>query len=564
MRGRVLAAAAAYDKAIDLAKRHGFVQDEALACELAARFHDDLQKPRIAAAYRADAIRGWRHWGAHAKVHQLQHRFEALTPVRDQDATPNTSTRRTTSNAAGLDSGTVIKAAQAISSEIVLADLVEKLLAIVLESAGAGSGVLILERGGTFMLEAEAPRESRRDASALEAATGVSLAIIKYVLRTGDTVVLGNAAQDGAYVHDSHVQTTGARSVLCAPLTHRGQLIGALYLENRLTSDAFTPDRVELLRVLSAQAAISLTNARLVDELQTALARQTALVEAQLRFVPREFLQKLGRTSIVEVELGDSVEREMTVLLSDIVGFTAILERMRPAESIEFLNNYLGYMEPAIVEHGGFVDSYIGDAIVALFDRTEDAVAGAVAMLQALQRHNADSRARPEGPLRMGIGLNTGRIILGTIGGKKSLKCGVLGDTVNLAARIESLTRRYDAPLLVSQHVVARLSASSREFLRPVDRVQVVGKSEIVTLHEVFAADPPPLRAAKQAIQGPFHRAVDLFYAGEFTAARELLTTCVAALPGDKVVRAYLERCDELTTMNPDPDWTGVVRLDHK
>ncbi|MCA9693872.1 MAG: AAA family ATPase [Nannocystaceae bacterium] len=565
-----IAAMAAYDRAITLAGEHGLVHEEALACERAADYYAARDLRRVARAYRADAIRAYRHWGADAKVAQLQSLEPDLALAEPRAPTLETSPSVSSSSLIALDASAVTRAAQAISSEILPAALVERLLRIVLASAGARRGALVFVRDGALFVEAQATLDEHRAfaprALRLDDAADIAVGVVHFVHRTLEPVVLGNAAREGPFVDDPHVRASGARSVLCVPLMHRkDQLAGLLYLENELTTDAFTESRVELLRMLSAQAAISLTNARLYEELQQALARQTRLAEAHLRFVPREFLHSLHRGGIDEVELGDSAEKDMSILFADIVGFATMLEGLSSAAAIELLNEYLSYMEPAILEHGGFVDNYIGDAIVALFDEEADrAVLAALAMLRALKRLNARRRAAGTSALRMGIGLNTGRLTMGTIGGPSRLKCSVLGDSVNLAARVESLTRTYGVPLLISHHVHARLADPGRYCLRPVDRVQVVGKAEVVDLYEVFDADPPELCARKQAMLPIFSKALERYRARAFADADELLRGCEELVPGDTVVAVYRERCRALQAEAPGPAWTPVTRLLHK
>ena len=250
-----------------------------------------------------------------------------------------------------------------------------------------------------------------------------------------------------------------------------------------------------MLTVLGGEAAIALENARLFDA-------QLRLTEAQKRFVPHEFLRSLDRTDIAQVELGDAIEKTMSVLFADMRGFSTMIEGMTPAESIRFINAYLGEMEPSITKYGGFVDEYQGDGILALFDaRPDDAVRGALDMLVALeamnerrhqQRQRADSHRdrdqyrAPDSRARSAA--------------RRTSRQAVVGDTVNLSARIESLTKTYDVPLLVGGELVSALARPSDFSLRALDTVRVVGRTTPVTLYEVFDADPPARRDAKRAL----------------------------------------------------------------
>ncbi|NEP78186.1 MAG: hypothetical protein F6K17_31750 [Okeania sp. SIO3C4] len=306
-----------------------------------------------------------------------------------------------------------------------------------------------------------------------------------------------------------------------------------IYLENNLTAGAFTQKRLRLLRTLAAQAAISLENARLYD--------------ACKRFVPEQFLSFLEKKSIVNVKLGDQVEREMTVLFSDIRDFTTLSEQMTPAENFAFINEYLGYMEPLIQKHGGFIDKYIGDAIMALFPNSaDDAVKGAIAMLEELKMYNSERQRRNLLPLRIGIGLHTGRLILGTVGGFGRMDGTAIGDAVNLSSRVEDYTKNYGVSLLITHQTLARLNNPLEYDYRFIEQVRAKGKAKAVALFEVFSADSPELRDVKIATKQKFERAVLLFYRRSFTEAAALFQECLEYGGGDRVAQIYLDRCQDL------------------
>jgi class 3 adenylate cyclase len=220
---------------------------------------------------------------------------------------------------------------------------------------------------------------------------------------------------------------------------------------------------------------------------QRALEHQTALATSFARFVPREILGFLGRSEIKDVALGDVVERELTILFSDIRSFTTISERLTPRETFLFLNAYLGLVGPVIREHGGFIDKYVGDAIMAVFPSSPGAAAeAALAMLERLREYNATTQGS-QPPIAIGIGIHTGQAMLGTIGETQRMDGTVIADAVNLASRLQSLTKEYDADFLVSGEVVERLDPA-RFHWRLVDSVVVRGKSARTDLYEVTAA----------------------------------------------------------------------------
>jgi adenylate cyclase len=278
--------------------------------------------------------------------------------------------------------------------------------------------------------------------------------------------------------------------------------------------------------------------------LELALDAELEIVEATSRFVPNQFLSFLGCESIVDVKLGDQVELEMSVLFSDIRDFTTLSEQMTPENNFKFINSYLSRMEPSIVENHGFIDKYIGDAIMALFSEgADDAVKAGIAMLHDLVEYNQYRAAVGYIPIQIGIGINTGSLMLGIVGGPNRMEGTVISDTVNLASRIESLTKNYGVSLLITQQTFDRLTNPADYAIRVVDRVQVKGKVEMVTIYEIFDADLPEVKAAKLATLQLFSEAVSLYNADASDAAAVLFAECLRQHPRDRVAQFYLQRC---------------------
>ncbi|MEG4864389.1 MULTISPECIES: adenylate/guanylate cyclase domain-containing protein [unclassified Microcoleus] len=280
------------------------------------------------------------------------------------------------------------------------------------------------------------------------------------------------------------------------------------------------------------------------SSLQLSLEAELDIVEATSRFVPNQLLSFLGCDSIVDVKLGDAVELEMSVLFSDIRDFTTLSEQMTPEENFKFINSYLSYMEPLILENQGFIDKYIGDAIMALFSEgADDAVKAGIAMLHSLAEYNRQRAAADDVAIKIGVGINTGSLMLGTVGGNSRMDGTVIGDAVNLASRIESLTKNYGVSLLITQQTFDRLTNPADYAIRVIDRVQVKGKSEWVTVYEVFEADLPEVKAGKLANLRLFAEALFLYNMNNFREAGELFADCWRQNPGDKVAQIYWDRC---------------------
>jgi class 3 adenylate cyclase len=573
-----------------------------------------------------------------------------------------------------------MKASQAISGEIMLDKLLSSLMKILMESAGAQRGYLILSSQGKLLIEAEGKIDDNPVTVLQSISVGdcqeLSCAIVNYVARTQESVVLDDALRAGQFTNDPYIQKHQPKSILCVPLINQSQIISIVYLENNLTAGAFTPERVELLKVLSGQAAISIQNSKLYTQVRESENRLAQFLEAipvgvsvldasgkpyysnrvaiqllskgvipnvtseqipdvyqiyqagtqqeypsaelpavralrgesataddmeihqgnkiipiegwgtpiydekgniayaitafqditerkkaeterirftdelfQLnkayeRFVPNQFLQFLEKSSIIDVQLGDQVQLEMSVLFSDIRDFTTLSESMTPEENFRFINSYLSRMEPVINENNGFIDKYIGDAIMALFSgEADNAVKAAIAMLHCLVEYNQNRANSGYAPIQIGIGINTGTLMLGTVGGQNRMDGTVISDAVNLASRVESLTKNYGVSLLITQETYSRLENPSQYAIRTLDTVKVKGKSEAVTVYEVFDADPPEIKAGKLATLELFAEAKAIYWEGNVAEAARLFWECWRPNQGDRAAKIYWERC---------------------
>jgi PAS domain S-box-containing protein len=268
LEGRALDAMQLYDQAIQSAREHGFVQNEGLAHEVAARFYAAHGFEAIAHMYLRNARNCYDRWGALGKVKQL----DELYPHLREERVPASISSTIGTPVRQLDVETVIKASQTLSSEIILGELIEKLMRIAVEHAGAERGLLILLWGNEPQIEAEATTGHGRAEVIVrqDAITPMDLpqSVLQYVIRTRERVVLDDASARNLYAEDEYMRANHARSVLCLPIVKQTKLVAALYLENNLTPRAFTADRVDLLEMLASQAAISLENANLYADLQ--------------------------------------------------------------------------------------------------------------------------------------------------------------------------------------------------------------------------------------------------------------------------------------------------------
>ena len=306
----------------------------------------------------------------------------------------------------------------------------------------------------------------------------------------------------------------------------------------------------DLVNGFSAGANDYLTKPFASDEL---LARVNVHLElakisdSYARFVPRQFLEQLGKERITDVMLGDQVQRVMTVLFADIRGFTRLAEKMSPQQTFEFVNQYLGAVGPAIARHGGVIDKFVGDAVLALFpERAEDAIDAALDMFRQLGTFNSERAVRGEPPTEIGIGIHTGVLMLGTIGAADRMDTTVISDAVNLASRVENLTKIYHVPLIITEATHQELREASSIALRRIDRVLVQGKSQPVVLYEVMDADTPERRAAKLRGLPDLEAGLASYDESDFTSAIDAFERALTALPTDSVVQVLLDRAKRL------------------
>jgi len=285
--------------------------------------------------------------------------------------------------------------------------------------------------------------------------------------------------------------------------------------------------------------------------------------DSYARFVPRQFLEQLGKERIIDVALGDQVQREMTVLFSDIRGFTEHSERMSPAETFHFVNEYLGTVEPAIVDHKGIIDKYVGDAVMALFPKdADDAVRAALAMLDRLQAMNETRSGMQRKAVHIGIGLHTGTLMLGTVGARDRMDTTVISDAVNLASRVEYLTKVYKVPLLITKETFSALRDPGAFEFRRIDRVLVQGKSQPVVLYEVLTADGAAGRAAKLRALPDFETGLSHYESREFDAAADYFARALTSAPSDMVVRVLLGRTLRFLEERATGQNEGAVRVE--
>lgn len=285
--------------------------------------------------------------------------------------------------------------------------------------------------------------------------------------------------------------------------------------------------------------------------------------ESATRFIPREFLSQLGRLDIQSLQLGDHNEQTMTILFSDIRSFTTLSGGMSPEQTFKFLNSYLTRIGPIIRDYHGFIDKYIGDAIMALFPESPgQAVEAAVAMQKRVVVYN-EERARAGYPsVAIGIGVHTGDLMLGTIGETQRFETTVISDAVNIASRLESLTKTFGVLILASSAVISEIDAT-RICVRRLGDVQAKGATHPVTIYDVFQADPPDLLEHKMQTRDLFDLGRVAYKHGDFTEAYRYFRE-VARDKRDRAAAYYRDRSAIMASAAKTLEWDGVEHMDSK
>ncbi len=288
--------------------------------------------------------------------------------------------------------------------------------------------------------------------------------------------------------------------------------------------------------------------------------------QSYIPFIPREFLDKLERESLADVKLGDHVEHEMTVLFSDIRDFTYLSESLTPQQNFTFLTSYLRNVTPIIRKNGGFVDKYLGDGVMALFPGGAiDAVRSSVELLQQLERYNLGRRMAGYTPIKVGMGMHRGRLMLGTIGAEDQMQTTVIADAVNLAARIEGMTKTFGVNMLLSSSIVAGLPADHPFRLRCLGSVRAKGKTQSVEIFECFDNDPAELVDHKLRTLPQFTRGIEEFRKGMLITAGKIFARIAEMDRNDTAAVYFRDRCAlSVVRERGGGAWDGAEHLEVK
>ena len=369
-------------------------------------------------------------------------------------------------------------------------------------------------------------------------------------------------------------------SYITIPLTIGGEKFASVHIANSI-NDYFSPGILENLTVFLSAAAPIIANALSMRELAE-LQKNTRTAFA--RYVPADVMDEIIDKSSKMVSQSES--RNVTVLFADIRNFTGISENSLAQDVVDFLNIYFEAVGNEIISEGGHIDKFIGDAVMAVFGAINvlenpmaSAVRAAIKILSVLDNIDTSSIALPKGSLKIGIGINSGQCILGNIGFRNKMDYTIIGDTVNLASRLEGITKVYSHPLIVAEYVYN--SIKDNFLLRKIDNVRVKGKEEPVAIYAVYTGFQgtagnvlrsgeivdlpavPMLQINRQTLIN-YNKGLQLFYMRERKPAQEYFSLALEADENDFLSRLYLQRVTELSQNPPPPNWDGVITLSEK
>lgn len=318
-------------------------------------------------------------------------------------------------------------------------------------------------------------------------------------------------------------------------------------------------------------------------EREKAFNRQLQTInEANEKFVPKDFLEVLGKTSITQLQLGDQTAIKMTILFVDIRDYTTMSETMTPDENFNFINAFLGRMGPIIKRNGGFICQYFGDGLMALFkEKHEKAIKTAIEMQRIIATYNQKRKEQNRPHIQAGIGLNTGQLMLGVIGDKNRFDSSVISDAVNTASRMEGLTKIFGCSVIVSEKTLQELALrgnleQGKEEKLQVDRksignttytyrflgkVKVKGKDKALTIYDFYDGDPINILQLKTQTKNDFEKALHFYFDKDFGKAADLLKIVLEQYPEDKAAKYYFDKALQFVINGVEENWSGVEKM---
>ena len=357
-------------------------------------------------------------------------------------------------------------------------------------------------------------------------------------------------------------------SLIYAAMKVKHRIMGAIILAGK-NVEQYSAAHLKLLVTLALQSSTAIESAMLYEKnIREAREREEAMLrihEVTKKFVPHEFIRSLGKETLTDVKLGDQVEKIVTVLFTDIRDFTTLSEKMTPEENFHFVSSFNARLGPIIRSNNGFINQYLGDSIMAIFpENPEDALRAAVGMQKAVHELNKERIEVGLPTIRAGIGMHTGSLIMGITGDEFRMDAATISDTVNTAARIESLTKYYKSPLLLSEHTLQYLNGQNSFHFRHLGSVRLKGKNNLLSIIECINGFEELQFERKLQTLSLFSTAMSSYHDQQFENALQLFQTILTNDPEDLTAHYFLNNTKRYLHEGVPKNWTGAEEMVNK
>jgi adenylate cyclase len=370
---------------------------------------------------------------------------------------------------------------------------------------------------------------------------------------------------DISVLKEKGIIESDVHSLIYAAMKVKHRIMGAIILAGR-KDEQYTAAHLKLLVTLALQSSTAIESAMLYERnIREVREREEAILrihEVTKKFVPSEFIRSLGKESLTDVMLGDQVEKIVTVLFTDIRDFTNLSEKMTPEENFRFVSSFNARLGPIIRSNRGFINQYLGDSIMALFpEDPEDALKAAIAMQEAVYQLNLQRHSEGLPLIRAGIGMHTGPLIMGITGDEHRLDAATISDTVNTAARIESLTKYYGSPLLLSGETLQLITELNKYQFRHLGKVLLKGKNNLLSIVECMNGNSEETRNKKINTIPQFNKAMHCYQEQQFEHAISLFEDILATDPEDHTATIFMHKALKYLKNGAPENWTGAEEM---
>jgi len=355
------------------------------------------------------------------------------------------------------------------------------------------------------------------------------------------------------------------QSLIYAAMKVKHRIMGAIILAGK-DVEQYSAAHLKLLVTLALQSSTAIESAMLYEKnIREVREREEAILrihEVTKKFVPNEFIRSLGKETLTDVKLGDQVEKIVTVLFTDIRDFTTLSEKMTPEENFHFVSSFNARLGPVIRSNNGFINQYLGDSIMAIFpDDPIDALNAAINMQKAIHELNEERKQAKLPPIKAGIGMHTGSLIMGITGDEHRMDAATISDTVNTAARIESLTKYYRSPLLLSEHTLQYLNGQNKFHFRHLGNVRLKGKNNLLAIIECINGFDDIQFERKLQTLSLFNDAMSSYHDQQFENALQIFQTIHSQDPDDLTTIYFLDKTKKYLREGTPKNWTGAEEM---